>query len=166
MRRVIELAATAAPATPDWWARGIAIGAAVIALVALGWNVFSWWKTGPVLKVRATCEGRGDQMRITGRLTNTGRASAHIDGAQFAWHAASPRGSAPGAALRWDLSADRITGITFGQELAAHDGHEFVIDLDGMDVGLSVALHDRRRVRLSFFTASGRWGAGTQVRYR
>jgi hypothetical protein len=26
----------------DWWARGIGIGAAVIAALSLGWNIIAW----------------------------------------------------------------------------------------------------------------------------
>jgi hypothetical protein len=41
--------------------------------------------------------------------------------------------------------------------LAAQAGHEFtVIDINGIDLGLAVALHDRRLVKLIFQSASGK----------
>jgi hypothetical protein len=43
----------------DWVSRGIAIGAATVALVSLGWNIVAWRRQGPVLRLRAKCAGRG-----------------------------------------------------------------------------------------------------------
>jgi hypothetical protein len=39
----------------------------------LAWNIISSQRQGPVIKIRATCSGRGNDMKVSGLLLNTGR---------------------------------------------------------------------------------------------
>jgi hypothetical protein len=143
----------------DWVARGTAFGGAAVALASLGWNITAWYRQGPVVKLRVTCSGRGAQMKISGRVTNTGRFDARIESASLHWTSSPQSGNAlvPPTSLWCELLADHIEGLTLGQPLPAQSGEEFVInDINGIDLGLAVALHDRRHVTLAFRTASGR----------
>ena len=153
----------------DWWARGIAIGGAAVAATSLGWNVFSWRRQGPVVKVSVTCTGRGDDMKLSGSIRNQGRFDAHIERAAFGWYS-SPRSSVPnaqGVALRCDVPAEFIKGVTLPLPLPlpAEAGKEFtIVNIPKIDPGLSAALHDCRGVGLIFYTASGK-RARAQVKY-
>jgi hypothetical protein len=140
----------------DWVARGTALGSGVVAIMSLGWNVIAWRRQGPLVKVLAACAGRGDQMKVSGRIANLGRFDAHIESATFRW-LASAQGNTVPKRLSCDLPATHIQGMTLPLPLASQTGHEFtVIDLEGIDLGLAVALHDRRQVTLTFCSASGK----------
>jgi len=104
-------------------------------------------------------------MKISGRISNSGRFDAHIDSATFNWRS-SPEGSVAGSkALSCDLSADHIQGIALPLHLPAQTGQEFAVtDLREVDLGLAVALHDRRLVTLTFRTASGK-KAKARIKY-
>src|SRR2546430_11148269 len=73
----------------DWVARATAIGSAAIALTSLGWNIFAWRRQGPVIRLRATCTGRGDQMKISGRIFNQGRFDAQVESGSFQWRSSA-----------------------------------------------------------------------------
>lgn len=150
----------------DWVARGTAIGSAAVAVASLGWNVVAWRRQGPVLRVRATCTGRGNDMQISGSVRNTGRFDAHIQRAEFRWMASSGASGSGGPTVSCDLPADHIDGLNLPAPLLAQAGCEFTVtDLNGIDLGLSVALHDRRPVTLKFHTASGKTAKG-KVKYK
>jgi hypothetical protein len=148
----------------DWVARGTAIGSGTVAIMSLGWNIIAWRRQGPMVKVRATCAGRGDQMKISGRIYNSGRFDAQIESATFRWLSWSGSNSAP-RKLTCELQANHVQGITLPLPLPAESGHEFtVIDLNGVDPGLMVALHDARSATLTFRSASGKH-AKTRIKY-
>jgi hypothetical protein len=154
----------------DWVARGIAIASTVIAAASLTWNVIAWRRQGPVIKVRATCTGRGDDMEITGSLSNKGRFDARIQAATLTWASfqTNPATLSGRTMIRIDLSPDRITGINLedAAPLVAQSGTEFTVTrVASIDPGLTVALHDRRQVILTFRTATGKT-AKTTVKYR
>ena len=46
-----------------------------------------------MIKVRATCTGRGGDMKVNGRLSNQGRFDAQLDNCYFAWLGAPRAGS-------------------------------------------------------------------------
>ena len=135
----------------DGVARGTAIGSAVAAFSSLGWNIFAWVRQGPVLRLRATCTGRGDRMRISGRISNSGGTDAHLESAWFHWSYRMFQ------RLRCPVPADHIDGMTLPMTLATQRACEFdVIDLSGIDPGLAALLHSRRLAILRFRTQSGK----------
>jgi hypothetical protein len=116
--------------------------------------------------VRATCSGRGDTMKISGTIRNVGRFDSNIERATFQWPA-SPEGSmgTQPRRLSSEVRDDYILGLKLPMPLPGEAGSEFsIINLRDVDLGLAVALHDRRAVTLTFHTASGRKGSG-KVRY-
>jgi hypothetical protein len=146
----------------DWVARGIAIAGLVIALFSVCWNIFAWRRQGPVLKLKAKCSGRGNQMAIAGRISNIGRSDAQIEKGMFEWMAPTGGGSRK---IRCDLPDDNIRSMTLPLSLASEKGTEFKIDLAiAIDQGLSSALHDHRLVTLIFRTATGR-RAKARIKY-
>ncbi len=152
----------------DWVARSIAIAGAAIAAASLAWNIIAWRRQGPVIKVSATCTGRGDDMKIMSSLSNKGRSDAYVQGATLTWASSqSNLGTSSGRTMiHVDLLQDRITGIALGASLPAQRGAEFAVtQVASIDPGLSVALHDRRQVILKFRTATGRTAKRT-VKYR
>jgi hypothetical protein len=132
-------------------ARGTAIGSAVAAFSSLGWNIFAWVRQGPVLRLRASCAGRGDKMKISGRISNSGGTDAHLESGLFRWE--------PGLfkELTCPLPADHLEGMTLPTTLAVQTAREFtVFDLSGIDPGLAAHLHNRRLATLRFKTQSGK----------
>jgi hypothetical protein len=96
-------------------------------------------------------------MKISGRIVNVGRLDAHIEGAVFRWNSSSDDGLMRVTALACGLPDDHVQSMTLPLALPAQTGSEFsVVDLNGVDLGLAVALHDRRNVALVFRTASGK----------
>jgi hypothetical protein len=141
----------------DWVARGIAIAAAAIAAASLAWNVIAWRRQGPVIRVRAVCTGRGDDMKITGGLSNKGRFDAYIQAATITWASFQSSSTISGARIQVDVPPAQLTGITLGKSLPAQTGAEFTVtQVASIDPGLSVALHDRRQVAIAFRTATGK----------
>jgi hypothetical protein len=59
----------------DWIARGIALGAVVVALASLTWNVIAWHRQGPVVVGRAVTRPRS----VLVTVTNRGRLGTTID---------------------------------------------------------------------------------------
>jgi hypothetical protein len=152
----------------DWVARGIAIASATIAAASLAWNIVAWRRQGPVLTVRAACTGRGNDMKITGSLSNKGRFDAYIQNATVTWASAQSSSStwSGKTMIRIDVPASQLTGITLGTSLPAQSGAEFAVtQVADIDTGLSVALHDRRQVILAFRTATGKMAKRT-VKYQ
>jgi hypothetical protein len=150
----------------DWWARGIAIAGLVVAAVSLGWNVFMWRRQGPVLRVKATCTGRGSEMKISGIIRNVGRYDAQIDRVWVQWTSTSPGGTASGQQISTWIEAEHISGVTLKMELPAQRGYEFTVTgIYEIDRGLDAALHDRRRAQIGFVTATGKKAGGT-IRYK
>jgi hypothetical protein len=149
----------------DWVARGTALSSTAISFLSLGWNAVVWRGQGPIVKVRASCGGRGDQMKISGRLYNSGRSGAVIEGAEFAW-LSSAGGNSTAKRLSCQLPPGNVGGIAFPLSLPAGTGHEFTItDIKSIDLGLEVALHDARWTRLTFRSASNRRARGV-VKFR
>jgi hypothetical protein len=147
----------------DWVARGIAIAGIAIALFSLGWNIFTWRRQGPVLKLKAKCSGRGSDMTIAGRISNIGRLDAQIETGMFEWLVPGTGSGTPSSPikLRCDLPSANIQGITLPHSLSAEKGTEFKVDLASqIDPGLTSALHDHRDVYLIFQTATGRKAKG------
>jgi hypothetical protein len=103
-------------------------------------------------------------MRISGSIRNMGRFQAHVEKARFGWRSSSESNSAS-KPLSCELPTEHVLGATLPLELPAQTGQEFtVVDLGGVDLGLSVALHDRRSVSLAFHTATGK-KARAMIRY-
>jgi hypothetical protein len=153
------------PVSADWVARGTAIGGGGIALLSLGWNVIAWRRQGPVVKVQATCSGRGADMKISGSIRNEGRFDAHIERAWLGWLSSSTTANTSGRPLSCPLPPTHLQGASLPQSLPAQTGSEFtVVDVSAIDPGLNVALHDHRDVTLAFRTASGRT-AKARIRY-
>jgi hypothetical protein len=149
----------------DWWARGIAIAGWATAAAALGWNILSWRRQGPVIKVRAVCSGRGDDMKVSCSVRNQGRFDAHIERISVGWAASPASGQTRGAVIVLGLTPEHIEGVTVAFPLAAQTGKEFtVVGIAKFDPGLSAALHDRRDASVAVLTASGKWARG-RVRY-
>ncbi len=148
---------------PDWVARGIAFGAAAIALGSLGWQVYSWRRAGPIVRVRAWCAGRGKDMRLGGTLVSAGRAEARVVRASFEWFA-----GAQGTGMRkvsLPLPADHLDGIDFPLPMPVQTDYEFSIkDLSGVDPGLWTALHESRPVKIVFHQPTAR--ASATIKYR
>lgn len=138
----------------------VAIIGAVTGVASLAWNVMSFRRQGPVIKVQATCIGRGPAMKITGTVRNTGRLDAALGPARFEWDAplrgvAAWTGLTSPPAITAMIPQANITNLLFGDPLPAASGREFVIsDVGQIDPGLGVALHDQRRVKLIITTAS------------
>jgi hypothetical protein len=139
----------------------LAIIGAVTGVVSLAWNVISFRRQGPVIKVRATCTGRGAAMKVTGTVRNTGRLDATLAAAEFQW--SPPLQGASRIGLSWDFGPPikvaipqaYVTNLTFDTVLRADSGKEFVItDAGKIDPGLEAALHDHRRVAIVIRTAS------------
>jgi hypothetical protein len=150
---------------PDWVARGIALGASAIALVSLGWQVYSWRRTGPVVKVRATCTGRGKDMTLGGTVVSAGRAEARVVRASFEWFAWSSGGGSATRKVTCPLPADHLDGIAFPLVMPVQTDYEFSVkDLATVDPGLWAALHESRPVKIVFHQPTGR--AGATIKYR
>lgn len=139
----------------DWVARWIAIGSSLIAIASLMWNIIAWQRQGPVVRFKARCEGRKSDMKISGRIFNRGRFDAQIERVQILWYA--QLGGSASRPVSADVPSDHIEGISLPLSLPAQKGHEFtIVNLEIIDPGLNVALHDFRDVRLIFRTASGK----------
>ena len=150
----------------DWVARGIAIGGTAIALGSLGWQVFSWRRTGPLVTVRAWCKGRGAEMTLGGTLVSAGRADARIVRASFQWSAGVEGGtSGVRRNLSCNLPAEHLDGIELPLAMPVQTDYEFtVVNLSAVDPGLWAALHEQRAVKIVFHTPTGK-ASGT-VKYR
>jgi hypothetical protein len=61
----------------DWAARGIALGAVLIALASLTWNVIAWHRQGPVVVGRAVEQPKPKSVWVT--VTNRGRLGTTIE---------------------------------------------------------------------------------------
>jgi hypothetical protein len=152
---------------PDWVARGIAIGGAAAALGSLGWQVFSWRRSGQVVKVRAWCTGRGAEMTLTGTLVSAGRADARVVRASLSWPAWADGGTYGNSSrmVACKLPAEHLDGIDFPLPMPSQTDYEFAVkDLQGVDPGLWHALHERRAVKLVFHTPTGK--GSTTIKYR
>jgi hypothetical protein len=138
----------------------IAIIGAATGVASLAWNVISWKRQGPLIRVQATCSGRGPAMKITGIVRNKGRFDATLESAWFRWLAApqgTGAGASPGRPIQVAIPAANIADMTLSSPLPAESGTEFTITGIGqIDLGLEVALHDRRQVAIMITTASGR----------
>jgi hypothetical protein len=146
----------------DWLARGLAIVGLLLGVGSLAWNIFSWRRGGPTLKLKAKCSGRGVAMSIAGNVRNIGRSDAELEKATFSWDVPTGGGS---KRLRRDAPDQFITGITLPQTLAAEKGKEFkFVSLRDLDPGLDAALHEQRAAYLTFHTASGRKARG-RIKY-
>jgi hypothetical protein len=155
------------PLDVDWVARGIATAGIVIALFSVGWNIFTWRRQGPVLKLKAKCSGRGNDMTIAGRVSNIGRLDAQIETGMFEWTVPGTSSGPSGSPikLRCDLPSANIQGMTLPYSMSAEKGTEFKVDLvSQLDQGLTSALHDHREVYLIFRTATGRRAKG-KIKY-
>jgi hypothetical protein len=150
----------------DWWARGIAIVAALVALGTLGWNIYTWKRQGPVLKVRATCNGRGTAMAISANVFNAGRFDSFIAGATLQW-AASAEGMNTPKTFSCDVPAEYVPGLdTFQRPLQAQTGFEFtIVNLRELDPSLDLALHEGRSAKLIVRTATGAKASG-KIKYK
>jgi hypothetical protein len=135
----------------------IAIVGAATGITSLAWNIISSQRQGPVIKIRPTCSGRGDDMKVSGIVRNTGRFDANLESLWFGWPSSpSGPGLTSGKLIRGQVPATRIEGIKIPGPMPAESGEEFTITgIDKIDPGLSVALHDRRQVVLQVRTASG-----------
>jgi hypothetical protein len=128
----------------------IAIIGAVTGITSLCWNIASWQRSGPVIEVQVTCSGRGDEMKISGIVKNTGRFDGYLVAAWFGFW----------VRRKWldiELPADRIDGLEIPGSLSAQKHAEFKIaKIADVDPGLSAALHERREVWLLISTGSGK----------
>ena len=139
------------------------IGAAT-GIAALAWNIISFRLEGPLISIRATCSGRGADLKIAGTVRNRGRFDANLESAWLCW-SGPPKQivRSPGSptwvasAMSVEIPSTNITNLTIPGLLPAENGQEFVItDIEPIDIGLTVALHDRRVVVFEIRTASGR----------
>ncbi|MGB3440830.1 MAG: hypothetical protein WBA97_18940 [Actinophytocola sp.] len=138
----------------DWLARVIAIGGAMLAAASLLWNIVAWRRQGPVVRVEATCSGRGNEMKIQGRIFNKGRLDAQVIRVSAGWGISSENVRFGPKA---DISAKYVNGLNFPMLIEAQRGYDFTIEpIPEVDAGLSSALHDNRSAQLRFHTASGR----------
>ena len=136
----------------------IAIVGAVTGVASLCWNIASWQRSGPIVRVQATCSGRGDDMKVYGTVSNTGRFDASLSQLGFGWYLRGTWISVP-------IPAERVDGLEIPSALPAQNQAEFVITgVASLDPGLSAALHDRRRVEIGFTTGSGK-PAQTEIKY-
>jgi hypothetical protein len=134
--------------TVDVVARGIAIAGLVIAILSLTWNIFSWRRQGPTLRIKASCTGRGATMTVSGSVRNIGRLNTDLENVSVSW----TKGGAP---FGYYVPHRFIKGLTLPQSLPAENGTEFkIINLRDIDPGLEAALHDRRNVGLTFYGSS------------
>lgn len=118
--------------------------------------------------MKATCTGRGGEMKVSGSIRNVGRHNAQIDRVWVQWTSASASGSsgASGQQLSTWIDAEHISGVTLQLELPAQRGYEFTVTgIYEIDRGLDAALHDRRRARIGLVTATGK-RAGSTIRYK
>jgi hypothetical protein len=133
------------------------IGAAT-GITSLVWNIVSSQRQGPVIKISATCSGRGEEMKVSGTIRNAGRFPANLDAMTFEWPtAASQSYGGGGTRIRSAIPPANIEGIEIPGPMPAESGSEFTISgIDKIDIGLSIALHDRRGVVLRVQTAAGK----------
>ena len=75
----IAAGTAAASGGTDWVARGIALGAAVIALASLAWSVISWRRQGAIVISRAIWRPGGYLNRVQLILNNRGRLDTTIE---------------------------------------------------------------------------------------
>jgi hypothetical protein len=137
----------------------IAIVGAATGVASLAWNIISSRREGPIIKIRATCSGRGDEMKVSGLVSNAGRFDANLESVWFGWPSAATSPSGGGRSMSGQVPTARIAGIQIPGPMPAESGQEFTITgIDKIDPGLSVALHDRRQVALVVRTASGKRG--------
>ena len=144
----------------------VAIVGAATGIASLGWNMIAWRRQGPALVGEAKVVGRGDQMIITGRLRNVGRMDATVNKITLSW--LSPAGSwaTRPARLRIELVDGHLKGMDIPHPLPAQAGTEFTIaDIEAIDPGLYLALHDGREATIRFITASGA-EARAKIKYK
>jgi hypothetical protein len=139
----------------------VAIVGATTGIASRGWNMITWRRQGPALKAKAEVVGRGDQMVITGSLRNVGRLDATVTKIILGWL------STAGRRVRIELAPDgHLTGMDIPHPLPAQAGTEFTItDIEAIDPGLYLVLHDSRPVAIIFITATGT-EAKAQIKYK
>jgi hypothetical protein len=67
------------PSSPDMVARYVAVAAIVVSLSTLAFNIYSWTRNGPRIKVVMNDTAAPEDGWITLRVTNDGRLLARID---------------------------------------------------------------------------------------
>jgi hypothetical protein len=75
----IALGTAAGSGGTDWVTRGIALGAAVVALASLAWNVISWRRQGAVVALWAFWPAKESRNHIQVIVNNRGRLGTRIE---------------------------------------------------------------------------------------
>lgn len=69
----------------NWIALCTGIVGAVSGLGSVAWNVRSWKREGPLLRVTARVSGRGDDMIVRGMIRNAGRFETTVTDVYIIW---------------------------------------------------------------------------------
>lgn len=129
--RVLNVVVTAdqSAKSPDWWARGIALGAALISLINLAFTIGKEWWRGRRVRVttdRRTIEGSSV---YAVKVTNTGGLSVYVTD----WGYVCKAGRGPWRDRRWyEPNSTGIRGPALPSSLSA--GEEILFNTDASRV--------------------------------
>jgi hypothetical protein len=156
----------------NWIAVTTGAVGAVTGMASFYWNVHSWRREGPVLRVTARLDTHDEELTIRGAIRNAGRFEATITGAYLDWmpdDVTKPmKERVLGGYVEIEVPGRHFVGMKFPQVIKGQSGAEFmIVDLDDLHPDLLYGIAADAILRITFETAVGElFGWTMDVRYR